>query len=61
MLISGLDSEIDVDEQGTFEVDAEPGRYEIIISSPGYSTQHTRIEVGESGVVLMNIELQRRR
>lgn len=60
VLIPGLDLEIDVGEDGTFEADAEPGRYELIISSPGYSTQHTSIEVGESGVVLMNIELQSR-
>jgi hypothetical protein len=60
VLIPGLDLEIDVDDDGTFETDAEPGRYEIIISAPGYATQQTTIEVGEAGVVLMNIELRQR-
>lgn len=56
-----LDQEVQTNEDGQFEVEAAPGEYQVIIWAEGYATQTTRVEVTSQGVVVMNIELRRRR
>ncbi len=58
--IPALDRELTSGEDGTFETEAEPGEYQVIISAPGYRTQHSRAEVPPEGMVIMNIELRGR-
>ncbi len=59
--IPALGIELQTDEQGLFQTDAEPGRWDVVITARGYRTQHTRVEVTHEGVVIMNIEMRRRR
>jgi hypothetical protein len=59
--IPALGLEVQCDDDGRFETEVEPGRYEVIVSAPGYRTQRTHVEVWEAGVVIMNIELRNRR
>jgi len=58
--IPALELELTSGEDGNFETEADPGSYEIIVSAPGYRTQHTSIEVPPEGMVIMNIELRAR-
>lgn len=60
VIIPVLGREIQADEQGRFEIDVEPGRHEVIVSAPGYATQHSRIDVRAHETVVMNVELRRR-
>lgn len=59
--IPALGVELQTDEEGRFQTDAEPGRWDVVITARGYRTQHTRVEVTQEGVVIMNIEMRRRR
>jgi hypothetical protein len=59
--IPDLDVELDTDDEGQFQVGAEPGTYQVIIWAQGYQTQSTRVVVTRQGMVVMNIELQHRR
>jgi hypothetical protein len=58
--IPALGLELSSGADGSFEADAAPGEYEIIVSARGFGTQHTRITVPEEGTVVMNIELRPR-
>lgn len=58
--IPALGLELQSGADGSFETEAEPGDYEIIVSARGYGTQHTRITVPDEGMVVMNIEMRSR-
>jgi hypothetical protein len=45
-------------QDGRFEVDVAPGKYEVTISAPGYDTQRRRVEVELNGVTLLNADLR---
>ena len=69
---AGLDAEITIDvvdqpsgtprtlraQDGRFEVDVAPGKYEVTITAPGYETQRRRVEVELNGVTLLNADLR---
>jgi len=72
---AGVDAEIKIDateqtsaaprtlrtQDGRFEVDVAPGRYEVTITAPGYETQRRRVEVEQNGVTLLNADLRSER
>jgi hypothetical protein len=58
--IPALGVELSCDEDGRFETEADPGRYEVFVSARGFRTQHTQVEVPRNGVAVMNIELRSR-
>jgi hypothetical protein len=58
--IPALGLELQSGADGSFETEAAPGQYEIIVSARGYGTQHSRITVPDEGMVVMNIELRSR-
>jgi hypothetical protein len=45
-------------QDGRFEVDVAPGKYEVTITAPGYETQRRRVEVEQNGVTLLNADLR---
>lgn len=49
------------DGEGNFEVNVEPGEYEVIVSVDGYTPQRRRVRVEERGVVLLNLDMRRDR
>jgi hypothetical protein len=72
---AGVDAEITIDageqtpaaprtlrtQDGRFEVDVAPGKYEVTITAPGYETQRRRVEVEQNGVTLLNADLRSER
>jgi hypothetical protein len=60
VLVPGLGVEIQTDEDGRFEIEAAPGRYEVVVSAEGYRTQHSRVQVRADETVVMNVELRGR-
>ncbi|MCG8418598.1 MAG: carboxypeptidase-like regulatory domain-containing protein [Proteobacteria bacterium] len=51
----GLELAVD---QGTFEIDLEPGRYTVIVRAPGYREQRVRARVRPDAVRILNIDLR---
>ena len=47
------------DADGLFEVDVQPGSYEVTIEAPGYTTQQRTVTVEEQGVTVLNADLRR--
>jgi hypothetical protein len=58
--IPAIHIETRCDEQGEFEVETAPGRYDVLIFAQGYATQTTVVEVAPGGIVVLNAELRRR-
>ena len=66
---ANLSAEIKIDpldltlhtQDGRFEADVAPGKYEVTITAPGYETQHRRVEVEKNGVTLLNADLRSER
>jgi len=52
---------VEVGAEGTFTVELPAGRYTIIISNPRYQTQTKEITIGAGEVVILNIDLTKRR
>ncbi|MCC7541700.1 MAG: carboxypeptidase regulatory-like domain-containing protein [Deltaproteobacteria bacterium] len=46
------------DRDGNFEVNVEPGEYEVTVSADGYTPQRRRVRVEERGVVLLNLDMR---
>jgi hypothetical protein len=57
--IEPIGSELTTDVEGTFSVDAPPGRYEVVIEAPGHQRQRRQVEVRPDGVVILNADLRR--
>ncbi len=57
--IPNLDLEIRTDEEGRFQVETEPGTYQIIAWSRGYRARTARVEVTSWGMEVVNIQLER--
>lgn len=53
--------EIHADPQGRFKLDVTPGKYSIKVSLPGYKTQQQTVKVHKSGVMVLNVDLERER
>jgi hypothetical protein len=49
------------DAEGVFEVELQPGRYEVTIEADGYEAQRRGVEIEERGVTVINAELRRSR
>ncbi len=54
-----LGTEVETHDDGSFEVDITPGKYEVIIRARGYRKQRRTVEVEEGGVTLLNIDMRR--
>jgi hypothetical protein len=50
-------AETTTDEQGFFQVDVQPGEYEVVIEAAGFTPQRRRVNVQQSGVVVLNADL----
>jgi len=57
VFIPSLERTLESDAEGSFEVKVQPGEYDVLISSPGYSTQVKRLKVGVGAAVILNIDL----
>ncbi len=53
------DHEITAGEDGSFELDLEPGDYEVVISAPGYANQTRPVQIEQEGVTILNVDLRR--
>jgi hypothetical protein len=49
---------IDVDDQGRFEMDLPPGRYDVEMKAAGYGSQKKKIRIEKYGVTVLNVELR---
>lgn len=47
------------DATGAFQIDVEPGKYEVVIETAGFASQRRTINVGKQGVVMINADLVR--
>jgi hypothetical protein len=45
------------DEQGFFQVDVQPGEYDVVIEAAGFTSQRRHVTVKERGVVVLNADL----
>ena len=52
--------ETTADEKGYFQIDVEPGVYEITVSAEGYVKQRRTLKVGEGAVVVFNADLTKK-
>jgi len=59
--VSPGDQTITAGEDGSFELDLEPGDYEIVIQADGYREQTRPVHIEERGVTIVNIDLRRGR
>ncbi|WP_428262817.1 carboxypeptidase regulatory-like domain-containing protein [Haliangium sp.] len=59
--VEPLGETVETDAEGRFEVDVAPGEYRVVIKAKGYRSQRRRVTVEEGGVVILNIDLRRRR
>jgi hypothetical protein len=50
-------AETTTDKQGFFQVDVQPGEYEVVIEAAGFTSQRRRVNVQERGVVVLNADL----
>jgi hypothetical protein len=50
-------AETTTDEQGFFQVDVQPGEYEVVIEAPGFTPQRRHVSVQQRGVVVLNADL----
>ncbi|HKO48206.1 MAG TPA: carboxypeptidase-like regulatory domain-containing protein [Polyangiaceae bacterium] len=50
-----------VDDKGSFQLDLPPGSYDVVIEASDYVTQHRRVQVEPKGVVVLNVDLARKR
>jgi hypothetical protein len=46
-------------DDGAFEIDLDPGDYEVIISAPGYAEQTRPVHIEVQGVTILNVDLRR--
>ena len=46
-------------EDGDFEVEVQPGTYEVTIEAPGFQSQKRSVKVQERGVTVLNVDLRR--
>lgn len=53
------DHEITAGEDGSFEIDLDPGDYEVVITAPGYADQTRPIHIEQQGVTILNVDLRR--
>jgi len=53
------DHEVTAGEDGAFELDLEPGDYEVVISAPGYREQTRPVSIEQQGVTILNADLRR--
>lgn len=53
--------EIQADPQGNFRLEVTPGKYSVKVSLPGYRTQQQTIKVHKSGVMVLNVDLEKER
>ena len=55
------DLELTAAADGTFAVDVAPGTYQVTVSVAGFQPQTRKVTVEDQGVVVMNVELRRKR
>jgi hypothetical protein len=66
VVVSALDAvagdaprELSAGMDGRFQLDAPPGRYEVIVSAPGFASQTRSVQVVGDGVVILNVDLRK--
>jgi hypothetical protein len=61
LTVEPLGQTITAGEDGSFEIDVAPGRYEVVIRAPGYREQRRAVTIEEGGVLILNVDLRRQR
>jgi hypothetical protein len=61
LTIEPLGQTITAGEDGAFEIDVGPGRYEVVIRAPGYREQRRSVTIEEGGVLILNVDLRRQK
>jgi hypothetical protein len=46
------------DEQGRFEIEIAPGKYQVTISAAGYRTQRRSVTISNNGVAILNVDMR---
>lgn len=59
LTIEPLGKTITAGEDGAFEIDVAPGKYEVVIRAPGYREQRRAVTIEEAGVLILNVDLRR--
>jgi len=59
--VEPLGKEVQTDEQGYFQIDVQPGTYQVTVTSEGYKEQRTTLNVREKSVVVFNADLTKKR
>ncbi len=61
LTIEPLGQTITAGENGAFEIDVAPGRYEVVVRAPGYREQRRAVTIEEGGVLILNVDLRRQK
>ncbi len=59
--VDPLGTEVQTNDDGTFQVDVPPGSYQVEIRAPGHAQQHRSVRVEQNGVTVLNADLRRGR
>lgn len=59
IVIAALDVKQEIGADGSFEVNAPPGEYEVAVKARGYKSQTRKARVEEDGVTILIVELER--
>jgi hypothetical protein len=59
--VEPLGKEVQTDEAGYFQIDVQPGTYQVTVTSEGYKEQRTTLNVREKSVVVFNADLTKQR
>lgn len=61
LTIEPLGQTITAGEDGSFEIDVAPGKYEVVVRAPGYREQRRSVTIEEGGVLILNVDLRRQK
>lgn len=61
LLLPSLSKKFRAEADGTFQATVKAGRYQVLLSAPGYATQKKEIEIRAGDVVILNVDLAPRR
>ena len=59
--VEPLGKEVQTDEQGYFQIDVQPGTYQITVTAEGYKEQRRSLNVREKSVLVFNADLTKQR
>jgi hypothetical protein len=61
LTIEPLGQTITAGDNGSFEIDVAPGKYEVVVRAAGYREQRRSVTIEEGGVLILNVDLRRQK